>query len=115
MSDIKRDIPYFNDKDVYDIEIDVLLEDGGVDKLKSQYKVVSRKLDCFSAENRDLQKRIAELESKETKSIDDCNQLSIEWYDNRHQSDCIEINRLNTAIDVLIHKVEYLRQFAGLE
>ena len=40
---------------------------------------------------------------------------SSEWYENRHQSDCIEINRLNTTIDVLIHKVEYLRQFAGLE
>lgn len=35
--------------------------------------------------------------------------------EDRHQSDCIEINRLNTTIDVLIHKVEYLRQFAGLE
>ena len=35
--------------------------------------------------------------------------------ENKHQSDCIEINRLNTTIDVLIHKVEYLRQFAGLE
>ena len=35
--------------------------------------------------------------------------------EDKHQSDCIEINRLNTAIDVLIHKVEYLRQFVGLE
>ena len=35
--------------------------------------------------------------------------------EDRYQSDCIEINRLNTTIDVLIHKVEYLRQFAGLE
>lgn len=35
--------------------------------------------------------------------------------EDKHQSDCIEINKLNTTIDVLIHKVEYLRQFAGLE
>ena len=35
--------------------------------------------------------------------------------EDRHQSDCIEINRLNTTIDVLIHKVEYSRQFAELE
>lgn len=35
--------------------------------------------------------------------------------EDRYQSDCVEINRLNTTIDVLIHKVEYLRQFAGLE
>ena len=35
--------------------------------------------------------------------------------EDRHQSNCIEINRLNTTIDVLIHKVECLGQFAGLE
>ena len=67
-----------------------------------------------------LKQRIAELESMETETCekepisDDC-RPSMEWYENRHQSDCIEINRLNTTIDVLIHKVEYLRQFAGLE
>ena len=71
-------------------------------------------------ENKELKQRIAELESKETETCekepisDDC-RPSMEWYENRHQSDCIEINRLNTTIDVLIHKVEYLRQFAGLE
>jgi hypothetical protein len=74
----------------------------------------------FQCENRALEQRIAELEIKETETCekepmsDDCRQ-SMEWYENRHQSDCIEINRLNTTIDVLIHKVEYLRQFAGLE
>ena len=68
----------------------------------------------------ELKQRIAELESKEMETCeketisDDC-RPSMEWYENRHQSDCIEINRLNTTIDVLIHKVEYLRQFAGLE
>jgi chromosome segregation ATPase len=71
-------------------------------------------------EKKELKQRIAELESMETETcekepiFDDCKQ-SMEWYENRHQSDCIEINRLNTTIDVLIHKVEYLRQFAGLE
>lgn len=73
-----------------------------------------------NAEKRELKQRIAELESKKMETCenelisDDC-RPSMEWYDNRHQSDCIEINRLNTTIDVLIHKVEYLRQFAGLE
>lgn len=51
-----------------------------------------------------------ELEAKA-----DLDKPSAEWYENRHQQDCIEINRLNTTIDVLIHKIEYLRQFAGLE
>lgn len=74
----------------------------------------------MKTENQELKQRIAELESKETETFEkepisgDC-RPSMEWYENRHQSDCIEINRLNTTIDVLIHKVEYLRQFAGLE
>lgn len=51
---------------------------------------------------------------KETEPIND-SAPSMEWYENRHQSDCIEINRLNTTIEVLIHKIEHLRQFAGLE
>lgn len=68
----------------------------------------------------DANKRIAELESKETETCENEPKISgstpsMEWYDNRHQSDCIEINRLNTTIDVLIHKVECLRQIAGLE
>ena len=77
-----------------------------------------REMSCL--EKQELKERIAELESKETETSkkepisDDC-RPSMEWYENRHQSDCIEINRLNTTIDVLIHKVEYLRQFAGLE
>ena len=45
----------------------------------------------------------------------DIDKPSVEWYEDRHQQDCIEINRLNTTIDVLIHKIEYLRQFSGLE
>ena len=84
------------------------------------YKTVSGLLSDYQQENESLKQRIAELESKETENCekepisDDC-RPSMEWYENRHQSDCIEINRLNTTIDVLIHKVEYLRQFAGLE
>ena len=71
-------------------------------------------------ENQELKQRIAELESKESEVCKNEPKISdstpsMEWYENRHQSDCIEINRLNTTIDVLIHKVEYLRQFAGLE
>lgn len=114
---------------------------------------------CFTQKEQDstdmimeLKQHIAELESKETESVNEMpDSITIDGYkckiiktksglyisrdeiysiidkekeplkqkckelDNRHQSDCIEINRLNTTIDVLIHKVEYLRQFAGLE
>lgn len=89
-------------------------------ELKKDCKTASELLVKYQHENAGLKQRIAELESKETETCakeqisDDC-RPSIEWYENRYQSDCIEINRLNTTIDVLIHKVEYLRQFAGLE
>ena len=111
---------YADGDDLYSIEVRNLLSEGGLERLIGQYRSISRKLDKMSAENRGLQKKIAELESeKEDNSpkepISDCKQPSIEWYDNRHQSDCIKINQLQTTIDVLIHKIEYLRQLAGLE
>ena len=90
------------------------------ESLKQKLSNKDKKIAELTWKNDELQQRIAELESKETETCEkepisnDC-RPSIEWYDNRHQSDCIEINRLNTTIDVLIHKVEYLRQFAGLE
>lgn len=93
------------------------------DKIEELEKRI-QELDTIDAiridEKRELKQRIAGLESKETETcrkepVSDDYRPSMEWYDNRHQSDCIEINRLNTTIDVLIHKVEYLRQFAGLE
>ena len=55
------------------------------------------------------------LENCEKEPISDDARPSSEWYENRYQQDCITINRLNTTIDVLIHKIEHLRQFAGLE
>ena len=84
------------------------------------YEIEKAQLRLLRDENKKLKQRIAELESKEAETCEkepntSDSAPSIEWYDNRHQSDCIEINRLNTTIDVLIHKVEYLRQFAGLE
>lgn len=114
-------------------------------ELKKDYKTASELLGKYQQENEALKKRIielenfscqaeqeteslveklkqriAELESKESEVCKNEPKISdstpsMEWYENRHQSDCIEINRLNTTIDVLIHKVEYLRQFVGLE
>lgn len=103
---------------VFEDEIRVLK--GQVEHYKSAFFRDSEKLSKLNCENNKLKQRIAELESMEMETCekepisDDCRQ-SMEWYENRHQSDCIEINRLNTTIDVLIHRVEYLRQFAGLE
>ena len=132
-------------------EHDKAFEDKIVE-LKKDYKTASELLGKYQQENESLKQRIAELESKETESVNEMpDSITIDGYkckiiktksglyisrdeiysiidkekeplkqkckelENRHQSDCNEINRLNTTIDVLIHKVEYLRQFAGLE
>lgn len=89
----------------------------------------------------ETQKYVKELQDKIVALEKECDELKrsrSEWIDNaatlsrrcenlekqiaemqtlsdRHQSDCIKINQLQTTIDVLIHKIEYLRQFAGLE
>lgn len=41
-------------------------------------------------------------------------QSSIEWYEKRHQEDCIAINQLQTALDVLIDRYSQLRKQVGL-
>lgn len=89
-------------------------------KLNQEKLDKNEKIAELTCKNQSLKQRIAELESKKTETCENEPKISDsapsrEWYENRHQSDCIEINRLNTTIDVLIHKVEYLRQFAGLE
>lgn len=53
------------------------------------------------------------------KGIESCVDLQdmhkkIENLEDRHQSDCIEINRLNTTIEVLADKYSRLRQQMGL-
>ena len=39
---------------------------------------------------------------------------SIEWYEQRHQDDCITINQLQTALDVLVDRYANLRKVHGL-
>ena len=139
-------------------EHDKVFEDK-IDEQKNEISMLKSLIDNYRDaesklfdENKELKQRIAELESKETESLDEVpDSITIDGYkckiiktesglyisrdeiysiidkekeplkqkckelEDKHQSDCIEINRLNTTIDVLIHKVEYLRQFAGLE
>lgn len=39
---------------------------------------------------------------------------SKQWYSEQHQSDCITINQLRTALDVLIDRYANLRKIHGL-
>lgn len=50
--------------DIYEREVKNLLEEGGNERLKSQFMNLSRRLDEVSIENKELKKQISELESE---------------------------------------------------
>lgn len=91
-----------------------------IEELETLLQKQDEFLDMKNLQIDELKQRISELESEKSENceeepVSDDARPSAEWYENRYQQDCITINRLNTTIDVLIHKIEYLRQFAGLE
>lgn len=67
----------------------------------------------LKSDNENLKNEIEELkyilDSKE--KIQKCEDVapSREWLEDRHQQDCITINQLNVTIDVLLDKMERLR------
>lgn len=88
------------------------------------------KIEKLKNENLELKKQVEELKKDNVKLVDaltyeierKSNELKntqvcpdLEWYEKRIDDDSIEINKLNTTIDVLIRRCEYLRQMAGLE
>lgn len=110
--------------------VSVGCECGGYHLAKERIAVLEKKNkdleSCFTQREQDstdmiikLKQRIAELESKETEACenepisDDC-RPSTEWYEDRHQSDCIRINQLLTTIDVLTERYQKLREVHGL-
>lgn len=93
-------------------------------------KKIKDKIEALKNENLELKKQVEELRKDNVKLTDaltyeierKSNEIKntqvhpdLEWYEKRIDDDSIEINKLNTTIDVLIHRCEYLRQMAGLE
>lgn len=92
--------------DVYDREVLTLLTDGGFEKLISQYKVISRKLDEYSKLNKELKQRIAELESEER-----AKPMRIEFHaDNGEMLTPLEV--ANALINHDAFKVDELKELA---
>ena len=87
-------------------------------ELQDECENKQNEIDELNSDNENLKNEIEELkyilDSKE--KIQKCEDVapSREWLEDRHQQDCIEINRLNTVIDVLIDKHSRLRQQMGL-
>lgn len=91
---------------------------------------IKNKIEALKNENSELKQQVEELKKDNVKLADaltyeierKSNELKntqvnpdLEWYEKRIDNDSIEINKLNTTIDVLIRRCEYLRQMAGLE
>lgn len=72
------------------------------------YKQLSEELNQKLLENDNWKIPIDGIENVDT------GHLSIEWYEQRHQDDCITINQLQTALDVLVDRYANLRKVHGL-
>ena len=97
-----------------------------VAKLEEKCAKKQNDIDELESDNENLKNEIAKLKqhlkSKENLYENEEIPFAYEQYEedliaelqDRHQQDCIEINRLNTVIDVLIDKHSRLRQQIGL-
>lgn len=72
------------------------------------YKQLSEKLNQKLFENDNWKLPTDEVENVNT------GHPSVEWYEQRHQSDCITINQLQTALDVIVDRYANLRKNKGM-
>lgn len=72
------------------------------------YKQLSEKLNQKLLENDNWKIPIDETENVNT------GHPSVEWYEQRHQDDCITINQLYTTIDVIVDRYANLRKNKGM-
>lgn len=99
-----------------------------IESLKCELKCARKAVEIkeLKSENENLKNEISELKQLLKSKENLCEHEEIPFADeqyeedllaelqDRHQQDCIEINRLNTVIDVLIDKHSRLRQQIGL-
>ena len=84
-----------------------------VAELEEECVEKQNEIDKLESDNENLKNEIEELkyilDSKE--KMQKCEDVapSREWLEDRHQQDCITINQLNVTIDVLLDKMERLR------
>ena len=102
------------------------LKSWTVDQLKEELVRLADEREAKQHEILDLKEKIAEMD----KSIDEMtlyidsmkekpqaisdSRPDTKWYDERHQSDCITINQLQTALDVIVDRYANLRKIHGV-
>ena len=72
------------------------------------YKQLSEKINQKLLENDNWKIPTDEVENVNT------SHPSVEWYEQRHQDDCITINQLQTALDVIVDRYANLRKNKGM-
>lgn len=72
------------------------------------YKQLSEKLNSKILESDNWKIPIDEIENVNT------GHPSVEWYEQRHQDDCITANQLYTTIDVIVGRYANLRKNKGM-
>lgn len=77
-------------------------ENSELDHMRKSWMETAQK---WSEINSELQDKIANLE---------CSSKTMSEIEDRHQTDCIEINRLHTALEVMTEKYMKLREVHGL-
>ena len=97
-----------------------------VDQLKKEVVRLADERESNQQEILNLKEKIAEMDKsidemtlyidsmkEKLKAISD-SRPDTKWYDERHQSDCITINQLQTALDVMVDRYAQLRKIHGL-
>lgn len=97
-----------------------------VDQLKEEVVRLADERESKQHEILDLKEKIAEMDKsidkmtlyidfmkEKPKAISD-SRPDTKWYDERHQSDCITINELQAALDVIIDRYANLRKIHGV-
>lgn len=106
------------------------LKNWTIDQLKKEVVRLSEECEKKQHELLDLQEHQIELERDfddmvmygEPEPINDAQPdkkeidftASLKMYENQHQSDCITINQLQTALDVMVDRYANLRKIHGL-
>ena len=102
------------------------LKSWTVDQLKEEIVRLADKRESKQHEILDLKEKIAEMDKsidemtlyiasmkEKPKAISD-SRPDTKWYDERHQSDCITINQLQTALDIIVDRYANLRKIHGV-
>ena len=102
------------------------LKSWTADQLKEELFRLADEREAKQHEILDLKEKIAEMDKsidemtlyidsvkEKPQAISDSRPYT-KWYDERHQHDCITINQLQTALDVIVDRYANLRKIHGL-